>query len=101
MELYCLLRNPTCSTPLSAAEAVSVVQGFRANPFWRIVDHVLDSNIMTSVWKAAGRVDFAYRRVFDARLAYILLHHGVDSFATHNLRDFQDYGFAKVWNPLT
>ena len=38
--------------------------------------------------------------MIDARLALTLRHHGVTEFATANLKDFEGFGFAKVWNPL-
>ena len=40
------------------------------------------------------------RRIFDARQAYSLLHQGVRSFATANVKDFEGLGFERVWNPL-
>ncbi|MDP6523058.1 MAG: PIN domain-containing protein [Kiritimatiellia bacterium] len=101
IELYCLLRNPTvCKNPLSAIEAVDVIQGFRSNPAWPIVDVVLDSEIMKRVWKHASEESFAYRRIFDARLAATLQHHGVTQFATRNEKDFAAFGFERLWNPL-
>lgn len=101
MELYCLLRNPTVSSPpLSAGDAVACVQAFRANRCWRIVDLVPGHGIMERVWTQAGRARFPYRRVFDARLGAVLRHHGVAEFATRNVRDFRDCGFSKVWDPL-
>jgi len=101
LELYCLLRNPAvCRKPLSAPAAVAVIQGFRANPHWPVVDAVLDSEIMERTWKLAGRPGFAYRRVFDLRLGLTLRHHGVTEFATRNERDFTGIGFERVWNPL-
>lgn len=101
MELYCLLRNPTvCRAPLSSKSAVSVIQGFRSNPHWRIVDVVLENTIMINVWHHAGTEAFSYRRIFDARLAYTLRHHGVTHFATRNEKDFQNFGFEQVWSPL-
>ena len=27
-------------------------------------------------------------------------HHGVSEFATRNVSDFRDFGFARVWDPL-
>lgn len=64
MELYSLLRNPAvCSPTLSASEAVKVVQGFRSNPKWRIVDVVAHSAIMKTVWQWAATPNCAYRRI--------------------------------------
>jgi uncharacterized protein len=39
VELFLLLRNPAVvARPLEAAEAVHIVQGFRNNPRWRLVE---------------------------------------------------------------
>ncbi|TLD71839.1 hypothetical protein FEM03_06170 [Phragmitibacter flavus] len=59
-----------------------------------------NANVMDQVWKLAGARDFARRRVFDARLALTLRQSGVTHFATSNVKDFQGWGFQKVWNPL-
>jgi len=34
------------------------------------------------------------------RTAFTLLRQGVKEFATANVKDFEDLGFAHVWNPL-
>jgi toxin-antitoxin system PIN domain toxin len=103
MELYCLLRNPSVSKrPLSASEATRVIQRFRENPSWRIVDVPSDHRAcMERVWKAASGNAFAFRRIFDIRLAETLLHHGVEAFATRNLRDFADCGFKRLFDPCS
>jgi len=36
---------------------------------------------------------------FDIRLAKTLLYHGVDAFATRNLKDFASCGFARLFDP--
>jgi len=101
MELYVLLRNPTISRPpLNAAEAALLILRFRANPHWRVVDVPGEGGIMQALWRLAARTDFAHRRIFDARLALTLRHHGVTDLATSNMRDFADLGFSRVWNPL-
>ena len=102
LELYVLLRNPTVSrVPYSAADAAGAVAHFRAHPFWRILDYPgPQSGIMKSLWRAAAAPSFAYRRVYDARLALTLRHHGVTEFATRNVKDFQGFSFARVWDPL-
>ncbi len=101
MELYCLLRNPTvCRHPLSARNAVKVIHGFRSNPDWSIVDVVGDGDIMREVWGKASDANFAYRRIYDARLAATLQHHGVVEFVTRNLKDFKNIGFESVWDPF-
>ena len=43
---------------------------------------------------------FARRRVYDARLALSLRRQGVTEFATANVKDFEGFGLARVWNPL-
>ncbi|MEM7396351.1 MAG: TA system VapC family ribonuclease toxin, partial [Verrucomicrobiota bacterium] len=100
LEFYVLLRNPVaCSHPLSPQRAVGLVQTFRSNPHWRIVDVVSGFGLMDRVWKDAGGRNFARRKVFDARLARTLQHHGVTEFATRNIKEFKSFGFKKVWDP--
>ena len=67
------------------------------NPRWRLVEH---APVMAEVWERAKATDFARRRIIDARLALTLLHHGVTELATANVRDFQGFGFVRVWNPI-
>ncbi|WP_206170894.1 hypothetical protein [Phragmitibacter flavus] len=98
VELYVLLRNPALmSQPLSAKSARDLVTAY-----WDIpnVMRIENANVMDQVWKLAGARDFARRRVFDARLALTLRQSGVTHFATSNVKDFQGWGFQKVWNPL-
>ncbi len=100
MELYCLLRNPKISAnPLSASEAAKVITSFRSNPAWRIVDVPEDASVMKAVWDFAKRPGIAFRRIFDRRLSETLLYHGVDTFATRNVRDFANAGFQRLINP--
>ena len=101
MELYILLRNPAVSRPpLTPGEAVATLGALRSNPSWRIVDVVGDADSMHDLWRLAAQPNFAYRRLFDVRLALTLRHHGVTEFATSNTRDFTDLKFARVWDPL-
>ncbi len=101
-EFYGLLRNPRVLTaPLTAAEAVGVVQSYRRHPNWRLVGFPAESRMLhDALWKKAGARDFAFRRLYDVRTALTLQAHGVTEFATVNVKDFRDLGFAKVWNPL-
>lgn len=55
---------------------------------------------MDRVWAAAARPGAARRHIFDARLARTLLDHGVKQLATHNTRDFDGFGFERVFDPL-
>lgn len=101
LELYVLLRNPTlCRHPLTAPKAVAMIQTFRSNPNWMIVDVQEPKSLMSWVWEKAGHAGMAYRRIFDLRLAATLHQHGVTEFATCNQKDFRNLGFQKVWNPL-
>ena len=97
-EFYLLLRNEKIlETPLSASEAVAECQIFRAHPRWQLVD---SAEVMKEVWPIAASEGFARRRIFDVRLAKTLQAHGVTELATANVRDFEDLGFQRVWNPL-
>lgn len=98
-ELYGLLRNPKLwAVPLPAADAVALVQRLREHPKWELVDY--PGGLMGAVWHHAASPQFAYRRIYDARLALTLRHHGVAEFATANVKDFYGFGFTRVWNPL-
>lgn len=100
MEVYVLIRNPkVCRNPLSSSAAVTLIQKLRTNPAWRLVDY--PGGLMAQVWKACESPGFARRRVFDARLAVCLRHHGVAQLATANVSDFEGFGFDRVWNPLS
>ncbi len=102
-ELYLLLRNPAVfSHALAAPEAVAVIQHFRRHPRWKVLGFPPSSReLHTELWKQASAPDFARRRIYDTRTALSLRAFGVTDFATANLKDFQGFGFAKVWNPLT
>ena len=98
VELYNLLRNEKLTGKKSTAhEAAGWVQRIRSNPSWSLIEN---APVMDDVWKIAGRDPFARRRIFDVRLALTLRYHGVTQLATANLKDFQDCGFEKVWNPV-
>jgi hypothetical protein len=58
------------------------------------------ADVMDRVWTAAARPGVARRHVLDARLAHTLLDHGVTEFATRNVRDFEGFGFARVFDPI-
>ena len=100
VELYILLRNPAVvARPLSAHRAVEVCRQYRQNLCWGVVDY--PGGLMEEIWQRAAREDFGRRCVFDARLALTLRYHGVSDFATANVKHFTDYGFDRVWDPLT
>ena len=103
VELYGLLRNPMVSKrPQNGAEVGRVIQRYRTHPRWLILDYPgPQSDVINRLWELASRADFPYKRIYDARLALTLRHHGVTEFATRNVKDFQRFGFKRVWDPLT
>jgi uncharacterized protein len=102
LELYVLLRNPiVMPSPLGAEAAVEACQAFRRHPQWQISGFPDGSaQFHNRFWIRIGKDPFARRRAFDCRMAMTLLHFGVDEFATENIKDFEDLGFNRVWNPL-
>jgi len=98
VELYLKLRNSKIfPIPMSASAAVAWCMSLRDNKNWALIE---GAPVMDEVWREASRKNFALRRIIDARLAMTLRHHGVTEFATSNLKDFQGFGFSRVWNPL-
>jgi hypothetical protein len=98
VELYGLLRNPAVlEDPMSPAKAAAIIQKLRTHPRWNLIDY--PGGLMDSVWRLAAGRDFARRRIYDARLALALRHHGVTELATANSKDFEGFGFRRVWNP--
>lgn len=102
-ELYGLLRNPAVLVnPLAADEAVEVIHAYRNHPRWRLVGFPLESRALhDALWKKARASTFAFRRLYDTRTALTLIAHGVTELATANVKDFENLGFAKVWNPIS
>jgi toxin-antitoxin system PIN domain toxin len=102
LELYGLLRNPAVLVkPLTANAAVDVCEAFRRHPRWQLVGLPPDSRAFhDAFWPRLREKSFARRRAFDWRAALALTSQGVTDFATANVKDFQNFGFARVWNPL-
>ncbi len=102
-ELYALLRNPAAlKRPLSANEAVEIIQAYRNHPRWRLIGFPMESRALhDELWKLAAGESFAFRRFYDARSALTMMAHGVTELATCNVKDFQGFGFTRVWNPLS
>ncbi|MCI0533806.1 MAG: PIN domain-containing protein [Verrucomicrobiales bacterium] len=98
-ELYGLLRNPAVvKRPLDAPAAVEIIQRLRSHPQWELVDY--PGGLMNDIWIASAKAGVARRRIYDARLALTLRHHGVNELATTNVMDFEGFGFERVWSPL-
>lgn len=102
VELYGLLRNPLVfERPLGAGAAVEVCQTFRRHPRWRLLGFPADSVALhDALWARARQTELARRRIYDLRLGLSLLQQGVTELATANVKDFEDLGFRRVWNPL-
>ncbi len=103
LELYNLLRNnAVMNEPLTAGAAVDVCTAFRQHPDWQILGFPPESRpFHDAFWPRLRTSGFARRRSFDWRLALSLLQQGVREFATVNQKDFDGFGFEKVWNPIS
>lgn len=101
-EFYLLLRNPAVLTePLTAPEAVAVIQRYRQHPRWKMLGFPPTSReLHAELWRQAALPHVARHRVYDTRTALSLRAFGVTDFATANMKDFQGFGFDKVWNPV-
>ncbi len=53
-----------------------------------------------ALWNMARQRDFAFRRLDDARSALTMTAQGLTEFATVNVKDYEGFGFRRVWNPL-
>ena len=100
-EFYLLLRNPAVlTTPLTAPEAVAVIQSYRQHPRWKVFGFPPTSReIHAELWLQAAVPGVARRRIYDTRTALSLRAFGVSEFATANVKDFEGFGFKNVWNP--
>lgn len=93
------LRNPAVmARPLSSPQAVSFCESLKNHPYWQHLDY--SAEVSKSLWTWAKTSRAGFRKIIDARLAYTLLFGGIRQFATVNTKDFQEFGFEKVWNPL-
>jgi len=101
-EFYGLLRNPAVlKHPLSAGEAVDVIQTYRTHPRWRLIGFPAESRgLHDALWQKARASGFAFRRIYDARSALTMTAQGVTEFATVNVKDYEGFGFRRVWNPI-
>jgi predicted nucleic acid-binding protein len=102
VELYGLLRNPAVlEKPLTADAGVDTCEAFRQHPRWQVVGFSRNSRAFHDQFRPKLRAkDFARRRAYDWRVALLLLDLGVTEFVSVNEKDFQNFGFKRVWNPL-
>lgn len=101
-EFYLLLRNPAVlAHPLTAPDAVAVIDSYRKHPLWKTCGFSPRSReLHDELWTLAAGRDFARHRIYDTRTALCLIAFGVTDFATLNQKDFLGLGFRRVWNPL-
>ena len=100
VEIYMHLRNPAVlRQPLTSRDAVAFCDRLRSNPRWQHIDY--EPAISGGLWRWARATESGFRHIIDARLALTLRHHGVTEFATANVKDFEEFGFGRVWNPVT
>lgn len=101
-EFYLLLRNPAVlNKPLSAQDAVQVIQSYRQHPVWKTLGFPPTSReVHADLWQQAATPGIARRRIYDTRTALCLRAFGVTEFATANVKDFDAFGFKRVWNPI-
>lgn len=97
VELFLKLCNARIFTrPWPPDEAAEICQTYRQNRRWKLIE---SAPVMADVWTFAATPGIAFRRIIDARLALTLRAEGVTEFATSNGKDFQDFGFSRVWDP--
>jgi len=100
VEIYMQLRNPAIMrNPLAGHDAALFCKRLRSNPRWQHIDY--EPVVSKGLWQWAQSSTAGFRRIIDARLALTLKHHGVKEFATANVKDFEEFGFDRVWNPVT
>ncbi len=99
VEIYMQLRNPAVFRKIhTAREAARFCAMLRTHPHWENVDY--EPEVAPALWEWAEKTHAGFRQIIDARLALTLRHHGVTHFATANDKNFAEFGFERVWNPL-
>ncbi len=97
-ELYVLLRNSkVVNKPLSAKNAQTYCRTLRSNPNWQVLEYTL--GVMGFAWQSSSNFSQA-TQIYDYRLGLVLKRHGVQEFATRNIKDFKSIGFNKLINPI-
>ncbi|NJM38227.1 MAG: PIN domain-containing protein [Akkermansiaceae bacterium] len=98
-ELYRGLRNGRIlERPLTHGQALHQIVFLREDA------GVLHCSYETSFWKklTVGFIDTSRKstHIFDRTLGITLIQHGVDHFYTRNTKDFTEFGFKKLINPI-
>ena len=98
-ELYRLLRNPVVlQNPLTASQAAETIEWYREKSGW--LKCAWEPDMMKNLKLQWEEESFPARRSFDAILAVTLKAHGVTDFYTRNTKDFDNFKFFTVINPL-
>ena len=89
IELYRILTNPTAmkGNALTASQARDLIDGTYLGGAFQIVYPTRSS--LDRVLQLAVSCNFVSARIFDIRLAALILDANVDYFATYNISDFQ------------
>ena len=98
-ELYGAIRNPSVlSRPRSAQEAANIVDFLRNKT--GCLHCSPDTRLWPKIFHKLSEKTFSRHRTFDAVLAYTLIQNNVHTFYTRNTKDFEDFGFVKLLNPI-
>ncbi len=99
LEFYKALRNPKIfEKPRGAKEAAGMVSFLRRDA--RIPHCAYESGSFDRLFQHLAAKDFPYQRTHDAVLAITLRHEGVEEFYTRNTKDFIQFGFKRLINPI-
>jgi predicted nucleic acid-binding protein len=88
VELYRILTNASAMTgnPLTPRDAISLIQQTYLNGSFEIVYPTIES--LNKTFDLADQRNAMSARVFDIRLACLVVEAKIDYFATHNIKDF-------------
>lgn len=98
-EFYRALRNPRIlERPLNHADALRQIRFLREES--GVLHCGYDARFWGKVVDGMETSDRASHHVFDRILAITLLGNGVTTFYTRNQRDFAEFGFQRLVNPV-
>lgn len=98
-ELYRHLRNPSVlGKPLSADRAAAAIEWYRQRSGW--LSCAWESDMMQKLMPFWKKETTPPRNSFDLILAITLTSHGVDTFYTRNVKDFETFGLFSLKNPI-
>jgi predicted nucleic acid-binding protein len=99
IETYRAVRNPAViQRPLSPGDASALLHFYREEAGCRHCCYELE--IWRPLQKHLNSARFDPRKTFDALLAVTLLGNAVDTFYTRNTKDFKQFGFQTLINPI-